>query len=525
MKKWLYFIAVFILAGTRESFFLCAQTSYNQSSSRNATQNTNSAVPSNAQNQAGFNGNDIVTGNIRAGKQFQGAVPYRSASSFNATLGSSALSSFMRDSAGSESIGNYLAGNRANSAGTSYQSYSLPSQTVTSVSNNNSITPSYTNSSANYGNDYGSNLQNRFNQPQVSSQQNLNTSVSPLQQYDLQAAQPQNQSSNPYMQSYPQTRTDSDQITQSLAAITEKLNALEKRLDSGNYNNNSAIPSDNMQRYLTNVKSNETASPSELYSGVNDNTSSNYSRNIAGQNPYQSGTNNLSTGMSQPQYQQTNWNNNPASRQQSYDSLDQIKAKLDELNRSIDYRLPANTENPKQFEPTGISSRQESASSFRTYSQSQFNNYFVTAQEQLSQGNYYQAADAFTLASIYEPDNAFCYAGKGHALFAAGQYVTSALFIIRAIELNPDYLQSNINLEIITGSRNIIAGKILELEQLLRKDPASGLQFLMAYVYYRTGQLAQARQLINAVYQDMPNSRAAIALKIAIDTRLNNSGQ
>ena len=159
---------------------------------------------------------------------------------------------------------------------------------------------------------------------------------------------------------------------------------------------------------------------------------------------------------------------------------------------------------------------------FQSYSQSQFNKYFVTAQEQLRGGNYYQAADAFTLASIYEPDNPLCYAGKGHALFAAGQYVTSALFVIRAIELNPDYLQSNINLENIAGGRDITTGRISELEQLLRKDPASGLQFLLAYVYYRTGQLTQARQIVNALYQNMPNSRATIALKIVIDTRLSN---
>lgn len=52
-------------------------------------------------------GNLLVTGNVRRGRHFRGDVPYRSTTSFGSVLGSSSLSSFLRDSAGSEDFGRY----------------------------------------------------------------------------------------------------------------------------------------------------------------------------------------------------------------------------------------------------------------------------------------------------------------------------------------------------------------------------------------------------------------------------------
>ena len=50
-------------------------------------------------------GNLLITGNVRRGMHFRGTVPYSSTTSFRGDLGSSSLSSFLRDSAGAEDIG------------------------------------------------------------------------------------------------------------------------------------------------------------------------------------------------------------------------------------------------------------------------------------------------------------------------------------------------------------------------------------------------------------------------------------
>ena len=82
-------------------------------------------------------GNQIVTGNVRRGAHFRGNVPYNSPSSFSSTLGSSTLSSFMRDSAGTEDFGSHRGTTAGSTSGTSYQPYHLPSATVTTMSPNN----------------------------------------------------------------------------------------------------------------------------------------------------------------------------------------------------------------------------------------------------------------------------------------------------------------------------------------------------------------------------------------------------
>ena len=71
-------------------------------------------------------GNLLITGNVRRGMHFRGSVPYRSTTSFSGTLGSSALNSFLRDTAGSEDFGN-----RSNKY--RVQPFYSPTQTVTTM--------------------------------------------------------------------------------------------------------------------------------------------------------------------------------------------------------------------------------------------------------------------------------------------------------------------------------------------------------------------------------------------------------
>ena len=55
------------------------------------------------------------------------------------------------------------------------------------------------------------------------------------------------------------------------------------------------------------------------------------------------------------------------------------------------------------------------------------------------------------------------------------------------------------------------------MEEWLSISGSSELQFLLSYVYYRTGLLGQARQAIDAAYEKMPNSPAVKALRTSID--------
>jgi tetratricopeptide (TPR) repeat protein len=155
--------------------------------------------------------------------------------------------------------------------------------------------------------------------------------------------------------------------------------------------------------------------------------------------------------------------------------------------------------------------------SLESLSGSKFNQHMCEAEEHLNAGRYYRAASCFSLASVYQADNPLALAGRGHALFAAGEYVSSALFLSRALAVSPEYLLMKVDLVAMLGDENKLAGRIADIEQWLARSGSSQLQFLLGYVYYRTGQLLRAKQAIDAAYEKTPESPAVQAMKIAID--------
>jgi len=155
---------------------------------------------------------------------------------------------------------------------------------------------------------------------------------------------------------------------------------------------------------------------------------------------------------------------------------------------------------------------------FASFSNDKFNQHLRAGEMYLKQGRYYRAADSYTLASIYKPDDPLCYAGRSHALFAAGEYLSSALFLSRALEIFPEYALFKIDLVAMVGDRDKLESRIVDVEEWLERSDAPELQFLLGYVYYQMGRLQRAKQAIDAAYEKMPDSPAVIALKRAIDS-------
>jgi len=158
--------------------------------------------------------------------------------------------------------------------------------------------------------------------------------------------------------------------------------------------------------------------------------------------------------------------------------------------------------------------------SLESLSESKFDQHMRAAEGYLRAGEYYRAAGCFSLASMYQSDNPLALAGRGHALFAAGEYVSSALFLSRALAISPEYLQMRVDLAAMLGDGNKLAGRIADIEQWLARSGSSRLQFLLGYVYYRTGRLLPAKQAIDAAYKKTPQSPAVQAMKIAIDNMI-----
>jgi len=163
---------------------------------------------------------------------------------------------------------------------------------------------------------------------------------------------------------------------------------------------------------------------------------------------------------------------------------------------------------------------------FASYSNDKFNQHIRAAEQYLKEGKYYRAAGTYTLASIYKPDDPLAYAGKSHALFAAGGYMSSSLFLSRALEIFPEYARFKINLVAMVGDRDKLESRIADIKQWLERTGAAELQFLLGYVYYQMGRAGEAKKAIDAAYEKLPDSPAVIALKKAIDSAITeNRGQ
>lgn len=141
---------------------------------------------------------------------------------------------------------------------------------------------------------------------------------------------------------------------------------------------------------------------------------------------------------------------------------------------------------------------------FASYSKDNFNKKMLAAEVFMKNGQYYRAADSYTLATIYKSGDPLAYAGKAHALFAAGEYMSSALFLKRAIGIYPEYAALNIDIENMIGDRDVIESRLLEIEDLYEnygKSPE--LMFLAAYIYHNIDRPQKALESIDKAYEDM----------------------
>jgi len=163
----------------------------------------------------------------------------------------------------------------------------------------------------------------------------------------------------------------------------------------------------------------------------------------------------------------------------------------------------------------------EAYKSFAAYSDDKFNQHIRAAESYMKQGRFYRAADAYTLATIYKPDDPLGYAGKSYALFAAGEYMSSSLFLARALEIFPGYAKLKIDLVGMIGDKDTVENRILEAREWLDRSGSGELEFLLSYVYYQMDRLEFARIAIESAAKKIPDSKAVAAMNKAIYERVS----
>lgn len=153
---------------------------------------------------------------------------------------------------------------------------------------------------------------------------------------------------------------------------------------------------------------------------------------------------------------------------------------------------------------------------FASLAEAKFSKYMKAAEEFIREGKFYKAADAYSLAAIWMPEDPRPYAGKSFALFAAGEYMSSAYYLSRAIEIDPKLAAKKYDLAALIGDRDTFENRLIEMTTWQERSGSGELAFLMAYVLHHDGKVSKATTAIGKAEEKMPDSRAVAILKNVI---------
>jgi tetratricopeptide (TPR) repeat protein len=165
--------------------------------------------------------------------------------------------------------------------------------------------------------------------------------------------------------------------------------------------------------------------------------------------------------------------------------------------------------------------------SIESYTEAKFRKHMVAGEVYLEQGKYYRAASAYNMALVYEPDDVSALVGRSHALFAAGEYMSSALFLSRALEaLRTEDQQVNVAEQLgVWGERlslidrDKLDSRLVDLEKWQKENDSPELRFLAGYVYHQTGRNIEAKKAMAEAARRMPGAEAVITLKNVVDSK------
>jgi tetratricopeptide (TPR) repeat protein len=142
--------------------------------------------------------------------------------------------------------------------------------------------------------------------------------------------------------------------------------------------------------------------------------------------------------------------------------------------------------------------------------------YFAAAEEYLNQGRFYKAADTYSLAALWQPENSLAYAGQCWALFGAGEYMSSAYYLSRALVQNPKLAEQKINIAAILRDRDVFENRLIEMAGSQERSKSGEMAFLLAYVLWQDGKIQRAEDMIKLAAERMPEDAAVNTLLAVI---------
>ena len=151
------------------------------------------------------------------------------------------------------------------------------------------------------------------------------------------------------------------------------------------------------------------------------------------------------------------------------------------------------------------------------HARQRFHEHMQRGEKLMQQGDYYKAAYAFDSALLYHYNNAEAYLAKAHALFGAGEFMSAAFFLNKALLADPSLVRKhNTDLRREFAQPEQFQKRLEELAYWQELSGQPLLSFLYGYVLFRIDNMEQAQTHLLKARQTQDLSKSVQILLDAV---------
>ena len=430
--------------------------------------------------------NDVITGNVSGDKYFRGNVPYRSTTNFGGSTESTSLDNFLRRSSDS-SVYDYNSGR--------YKPYYSPSGSVSMIRPGRSAV---------------------FSAPNVDFSGRVATGTTATD------ALPKIMNINPDHQLFSnQMRPIQLNSEETRRAIETDLNIRFKNLQAGNAETDAEVQK---------IKP-DTAKAKEQIDALRTELKEKQQQTILNQLDPEEATKEPQPASNQTETERLTSKVASGEQLDVYDQMrmevvglgEMVKVKREIVKQETPTQEESLEEAQKDPRPEEIVVEAKTHKTLAAFKNDNFNKHLRLAEAYLKEGKYYQASSAYSLAELYKPGDPVVYAGKSQALFAAGEFMSSAYYLSEAVRVFPGIVKIKIDIVAIVGDRDVLESRASDVEELIKEFNSVELKYLLSYVYYQMGRLDRAKELIDDAYNTNPDMQIVQVIRSEIDEALNKT--
>jgi len=133
--------------------------------------------------------------------------------------------------------------------------------------------------------------------------------------------------------------------------------------------------------------------------------------------------------------------------------------------------------------------------------------YFSEGRQMMHEGKFYQAITAFDLALVYGPNDPKLYQAKSYALLAAGEFMSAAFYLDRAIKLSPETIIALGDIKEFFPDAEQLQKHIETIDYWAKQSGNVMLSFLKGYMLYQSGQPEAAGKVLAEAFEGQEQSQ------------------